>query len=83
MPGYTFESYSNGRLRVSPVSVDLPAVSDQWIDRDSFFAPANTDLRESGLFTATRIGVEDNGKHYRLWRLTAKGKRALKASAAA
>ena len=75
---YEFDTYTNGRLCVDGVSVDFPDVSDQWIGRDSFFAPIEADLTASGMFERSSTCVDDNGKHYRLWRLTRKGKRALR-----
>lgn len=77
---YEFNLYENGRLSVRDVSVDIPDVSDRWIGRCAFFAPMEDDLTACGLFERTRTCVDDNGTHYRLWRLTAKGKRALKAA---
>ena len=78
-----FDRYDNGRLAVVGVSVDFPDVSDQWVGQSDVIAPVETDLGGDGLFQSTTYRIEANGLHYRVWRLTRKGRIALKAQFAA
>jgi hypothetical protein len=72
-----FDRYDDGRLKVEGVSAPFPDVSQAFFKGDGFAAPAELDLRESGLFVATKGVVEADGQAYRIWRLTAAGRKAV------
>ena len=78
-----FDRYDNGRLAVVGVSVDFPEVSDRWVGKSDVIAPIEADLGADGMFQATRYRIEADGTHSRVWRLTKKGRVALKAQSAA
>ena len=80
----SFGEYASGRLQVladgKPVSVDYPHVSDCWVGDGGVWMPHGRDLSRglgtSGLLVPTSMYLEDNGKTFRLWRLTARGRNA-------
>ena len=85
---YEFDRYDDdhGRLEVKGVSVPFPAPSQKWFRGDGFAVPAAVDataLAASGLFVPTRYWIEDNGEHYRIWKLTPAGREAVGDSRAA
>lgn len=82
---FTFSRYDdkNGRLKVEGVSVSYPDVSQRYFAGDGFAVDESVDLRESGLFEASRYSIEDGGTTYRIWKLTSRGRAAVKKSKAA
>jgi hypothetical protein len=82
---YEFSRYDddNGRLKVEGISHSFPAVSQRYFAGDGFAVEESVDLRESGLFDPSVYLIEDNGKTYRIWKLTAKGRAVVQHSKAA
>ncbi len=82
---YEFSRYDddNGRLKVEGISHSFPAVSQRYFSGDGFAVEESVDLRESGLFDPSAYTIEDDGKTYRIWKLTAKGRAVVQRSKAA
>lgn len=81
---YEFSRYDddNGRLCVEGLSVSFPTVSQRYFRGDGFAVEADVKLDVS-LFKPSKYVIEAEGKTYRIWKLTTKGRALVSKSKAA
>lgn len=81
---YEFSRYDdeNGRLCIEGLSVSFPYVSQRYFRGDGVAIPSDVKMSPK-FFAASGYTIEDNGKTYRIWKLTAKGRDLVKQSKAA
>lgn len=81
---YDFSRYDDhhGRLRIEGVTVPFPMVSQRFFRGDGVAVPSDTQL-DRKLFVPSGYLIEDDGKTYRIWKLTKAGRAAVQESKAA
>ena len=81
---YEFTRYDddNGRLCIEGVSHSFPMVSQRFFRGDGVAVLSDVKMNPK-FFTGSGYTIEDGGKTYRIWKLTAKGRDLVKRSKAA
>ena len=81
---YEFSRYDddNGRLCIEGLTVSFPYVSQRYF-RGYGVAVLRGVKMNPKFFAASGYAIEDNGKTYQIWKLTAKGRDLVKQSKAA
>ncbi len=81
---YEFTRYDddNGRLCIEGLSVSFPYVSQKFFRGDGVAVLADVKMNPK-FFVASGYTIEDDGKTYRIWKLTAQGRGLVKQSKAA
>ena len=84
MMDYEFTRYDddNGRLCIEGVSHSFPMVSQKFFRGDGFAVREGEDLDRT-LFEPSAYLIEWGEDRYRIWKLTPKGRAAVKKSKAA
>lgn len=81
---YEFTRYDdpNGRLCIEGVSVPFPDVSQKFFRGDGFAAHEDVKMNPR-YFKPSGYTIVDDGKTYRIWKLTGHGRKLVQQSKAA
>ena len=81
---YEFSRYDdeNGRLCIEGLTVSFPMVSQRFFRGDGIAVEADVKMNRK-LFVPSGYVIEDDGRKYRIWKLTKEGRALVKESKAA